>query len=81
MDTWHVFRSNPSFRPAAELSTDTAPIDLVELVRVRYNVRWGKAQGLGAVVSTFVVIAVLAVIAVFAIATSTGWSVLDPWSG
>ena len=81
MDTWHALGPDPSFRPAAELGTDTAPINLVELAQVRYIVRWGKTQGLGAIVSTFIVIAVLAVIAVFAIATSTGWSVLDPWSG
>ena len=81
MDTWHIFGSDPSFRPAAELGTDTAPIDLVEVAQVRYIVTSRNAQGFRAIVSTFALIAVLAVIAVFAIATSTGWSVLDPWSG
>ena len=52
-----------------------------EVAQVRYSIRSRTAQDLKAIVSTFAVIAVLAVIMVFAIASSTGWSVLDPWSG
>jgi hypothetical protein len=81
MDTWHSFGSDLSFRPAGERGTDATKVDRVDLAEVRYIVRPRGAQDLRSIASTFVAIAVLTVIAVFAIATSTGWSVLDPWSG
>ena len=79
MDTRRAFGPDSSYRPAAELGTDTVPIDLVELVRVRSTVTLRGTSGFWPAISTFAVLGVLTVIALFAIATSAGWSVLDAY--
>ena len=79
MDTRGTSGSRDSFRPVAELGTETVPVDLVELVQLRYEVTARQGAGLGAAPYVFALLGVLAIIAVLAIATSTGWSVVDAY--
>jgi hypothetical protein len=79
MDTRRASASGESFRPGAELGTETVPIDLVELVELRYVVTPRGGAGLKAMVSALVLLAAVATIATLAIATSGGWSVLDAY--
>ena len=79
MDTRRAFGPDNSFRPAADLGTDTVPVDLVELARVRATLTVRGTSGFWPVISTFALLGVLTVIALLAIATSAGWSVLDAY--
>ena len=81
MDTRRASSFGNAFRPVTEFGTDTIPSYPDRLVQVRYIVTMRNAWGLRAIVSTLAVVAILTVIAVFAIASSMGFSVLDPWSG
>ena len=76
MDTRHAPGNRESFRPAFELGTDTGPIDLVELVELRYGVSPRGHTSIGSIVSAAALFALLTVILLLAIATSGGWSVL-----
>ena len=80
MDTRRVAGFGNAFRPGTQFGADTVPIYPDKLVRVRYIDTSRGAQGLRAIVSTIAVIGLLAIIVVFAIASSMGFSVLDPWS-
>jgi hypothetical protein len=75
MDTRHAPGNRDPFR-RPDQGTETAPVDLVELVELRYAVTAQRRTGLGSIVSGFALLGVLAVIAILAIATSTGWSVV-----
>ena len=79
MDTRRVPGTQQSFRPPVELGTETRPVDLVELARVRSTLTVRGASGFVPVISGFAVLGVLTVIALLAIATSAGWSVLDAY--
>ena len=81
MDTRRISRSRDSSDQAAELGTETVPVDLVELVEIRYVVTARGRAGIGTIVPAILLLAALATIAALAIATSTGWSVLNAWSG
>lgn len=76
MDTRRISGSRDSFRPVAELGTDTVPVDLIELARVRPIATMRGSTGLAAAGSAFLLIGALAAIMVLAIATSVGWSIL-----
>ena len=79
MDTRRAFGPDNSFRPARDLGTDTVPVDLVELARVRSTLTVRGTSGFWPVISSFALLGVLTVIALLAIATSAGWSVLDAY--
>jgi hypothetical protein len=79
MDTRRVFGPDSSFRPPAELGTETVPVDLVELAAVRSTLTLRGTPEFWPVISTFAVIGILTVIALLAIATSAGWSILDAY--
>ena len=81
MDTRRATGFGNTFRPVTPFGTDTVPTYPDKLVQVRFIDTSRGAQGLRAIVSTISVIAVLTIIVVFAIASSMGFSVLDPWSG
>ena len=81
MDTRRISRSQDASDQAAELGTETVSADLVELVELRYVVSARGRTGIGAIVPAIMLLAALATIAALAIATSTGWSVLNAWSG
>jgi hypothetical protein len=76
MDTRRATGPGNPIRPAAELGTETVPVNLVELVELRYAITTRQGSGLGGLVYTLAVLGVLAVIAILAIATSSGWSIL-----
>jgi hypothetical protein len=79
MDTRRVSGTHQSFRPPVELGTETVPVDLVELAKVRATLTVRGTSGFWPVISTFALLGVLTVIALLAIATSAGWSVLDAY--
>ena len=79
MDTRRVAGTRESFGSAAELGTETVPVELVELSDVRSIVTARRAAGSAAILSTVVVLGVMTVIALLAIATSAGWSILDAY--
>jgi hypothetical protein len=79
MDTRRISGSREPSRSAVQVSTDTGSIDLVELVELRSVVTARHGSGLGALLYVFALLGVLAVIAVLAIATSSGWSILDAY--
>ena len=80
MDTRRATGFGKAFRPVTQFGTDTVPIYPDKLVLVRYVDTSHGALGLRAIASSIAVIAVLTIIVVFAIASSMGFSVLDPWS-
>ena len=80
MDTRRASGFGNAFRPVTEFGADTVPIYPDKLVQVRYIVTSRSDPGLRAIASTFALVAVLMVIVVFAIASSMGFSILDPWS-
>ena len=79
MDTRRVTGSREASAPAAELGTDTVPVDLVELVELRSTITARRRHGLRAELYALALLGVLAFIAVLAIATSNGWSILDAY--
>jgi hypothetical protein len=79
MDTRRVPGTQQSFRPALEQGTESVPVDLVQLARVRATLTVRGSTGFWPVISTFVQLGLLTVIALLAIATSAGWSVLDAY--
>ena len=81
MDTRRFSSSQDSSDSVAELGTDIVPVDLVELVELRYAVSARGSTGIVTIVPALLLFAALATIAALAIMTSTGWSVLNAWSG
>ena len=79
MDTRRVSGTQQSVRHSFDLGTETDPVDLVELARVRSTLTVRGAAGFWPVISSFALLGVLTVIALLAIATSAGWSVLDAY--
>jgi hypothetical protein len=79
MDTRRVAGTRESFGPAAELGTDTGPLDHPKLAEVRSILTVRGTPGLAAVISSLLMLAVITVIAVLAIATNAGWSILDAY--
>lgn len=79
MDTRRTAGSREPARSAVEVSTDTGSVQLVELVELRSTVTARHGRGLGALIYVFALLAVLAIIALFAIATSSGWTILDAY--
>ena len=79
MDTRRGSGTQQSSRPSAELGTETVPVDLVELARVRSTLTVRGTTGFFPVISGFALLGLLTVIALLAIATSAGWSVLDAY--
>lgn len=75
MDTRRIPGSQPTSSPA-EIGTETVPVNLVELVELRYVVTARGRTGLGSIIPAIVLFGVLATIATLAIATSNGWSIL-----
>jgi hypothetical protein len=79
MDTRRISGSRESSQPPVEVSTDTGSIQLVELVELRSSITARRRHGLGAELYAFALLGVLAIIATLAIATSSGWSILDAY--
>jgi hypothetical protein len=79
MDTRRISGSRESSQPPVEVSTDTGSIQLVELVELRTTISARRRHGLRAELYAFALLGVLAIIAILAIATSSGWSILDAY--
>lgn len=77
MDTRRMQGSSLDPRtPAAELGTETVPLDLVELFELRSSVAIRGRWGVASVVPALVLLGIVTIIATFAIATSSGWSIV-----
>jgi hypothetical protein len=79
MDTRRITGSRDRAPSPVEVSTETGSIDLVELVELRTTITARRRHGLRAELYAFALLGVLAVIALLAIATSSGWTILDAY--